>query len=66
MARENLLSSSQRILLTELRERIRTKGHAYIGDDDRFNPEQVRVLQSLDVVERRGDELLLVQDLSPC
>jgi hypothetical protein len=65
MSREDSLSISQRTLVTKIRERICRQGRAYIGDDQRFNAEQLRVLQSLDVVERRGDELLLVQDLSP-
>jgi hypothetical protein len=65
MSREDSLSISQRMLVTKIRERICEQGRAFISDDQRFNAEQVRVLQTLDVVERRGDELLLVQDLSP-
>jgi hypothetical protein len=64
MTREDQLSDSQRILVKRIREQIQSAGRAFIGDAG-TNPDQVRVLQSLDVLERRGDELLLVETLSP-
>jgi hypothetical protein len=57
------LSFGNRLLIQKIRERILASGRAYMHDLDEHAAEQVRLLQSLDVIERVGDELRLTPGL---
>jgi hypothetical protein len=57
------LSFGNRLLIQKIRQRILLSGRAYMHDLDEHAAEQVRLLQSLDVVERVGDELRLTPGL---
>lgn len=57
------LSFGNHLLVEKIRERIVMNGRAYMHDLDGHAAEQIRLLQSLDVVERVGDELRLAPEL---
>jgi hypothetical protein len=57
------LSFGNHLLIAKIRERIVRNGRAYMHDLDEHAAEQIRLLQSLDVVERVGDELRLAPEL---
>jgi hypothetical protein len=57
------LSFGNHLLIEKIRERILMNGRAYMNDLDEHAAEQIRLLQSLDVVERVGDELRLAPEL---
>ena len=53
------LSFGNHLLIEKIRERILTNGRAYMKDLDAHAAEQIRLLQTLDLIERVGDELRL-------
>ena len=57
------LSFGNQLLIEKIRQRILINGRAYMNDLDEHAAEQVRLLQSLDVIERVGDELRLAPGL---
>jgi hypothetical protein len=54
------LSRGDQLLLEEIRQRIKSKGRAHMSDLGDNAADQIRLLQTLDVIERVGDELKLV------
>lgn len=54
------LSPGNQLLIEKIRAQIIAKGRAHMNDLWQHAAEQIRVLQSLDVIERVGDELRLV------
>jgi hypothetical protein len=55
------LSRGDQLLLEKIRERILSKGRAHMNDLGKHAADQIRLLQTLDVIERAGDELRLVR-----
>ena len=56
------LSFGNHLLIEKIRACILSNGRAYMDDLDQHAAEQIRLLQSLDFIERVGDELRL----APC
>ena len=56
-----VLSRGDQLLLAKIRERIRSEGRAHMNDLGKHAADQIRLLQTLDVIERAGDELRLVR-----
>jgi hypothetical protein len=56
------LSRGDQLLLEKIRQRILSKGRAHMNDLSKHAADQIRLLQTLDVVERVGDELRLITD----
>jgi hypothetical protein len=54
------LSRGDQLLLEKIRERIRSEGRAHMSDLGKHAADQIRLLQTLDVIERVGDDLRLV------
>lgn len=55
------LSPAFQFLVEKIRQHILATGHASMDDLGGQGPEQIRVLESLDIIERVGDELRLVR-----
>ena len=55
------LSPALQFLVEKIRQHILATGRAHMDDLGKQGPEQIRVLESLDVIERVGDELRLVR-----
>lgn len=55
------LSPAFQHLVEQIRQHILTHGRAHMDDLGKQGPEQIRVLESLDIVERVGDEVRLVR-----
>jgi hypothetical protein len=60
-APQHSISFGYRMLIEKIRQQILLRGRAHIGDLGAQAAEPIRVLQSLDLVERVGDELRLVK-----
>jgi hypothetical protein len=54
------LSRGDQLLLEKIRQRILFKGRAHMNDLSKHAADQIRLLQTLDVIERVGDDLRLV------